>query len=174
MTALQDAAPAANTIALPKWIGVARSYIGTHEGVGAKDNPKVVELYALAGHPEVKHDAVPWCAAFVGACLRKAGYPSSGTLWALDYAAYGDRLVSPVVGAIATKTRDGGGHTFFVVDFDATTVWGLGGNQSDAVSIVPFRRSIIHSLSWPHGVPLPKAPHDGAFRVGAVKAGSEA
>ncbi|MBU3887724.1 TIGR02594 family protein [Methylosinus sporium] len=161
-------------IALPKWIEVARSYIGTHEGVRAKDNPKVVELYALAGHPEVEHDSVPWCAAFVGACLRKAGLPSSGTLWALDYAKYGDKLSSPIVGAIATKKRDGGGHVFFVVDFDGTHVWGLGGNQSDAVSITVYPRSVIHSYSWPHGVAFPKGTHDGAFRVGAVKAGSEA
>lgn len=168
------AASAANAAALPKWIEVARSYIGTHEGVGAKDNPKVVELYALAGHPEVEHDSVPWCAAFVGACLRKARLPSSGTLWALDYAKYGDKLSSPIVGAIATKKRDGGGHVFFVVDFDGTHVWGLGGNQSDAVSIAVYPRSVIHSYSWPHGVALPKGTHNGAFRVGAVKAGSEA
>lgn len=159
---------------LPKWIDIARSYIGTHEAPGPRDNPKITELYALAGHPEVKHDAVPWCAAFVGACLRKAGLPSTGTLWALDYARYGEKLKTPIVGAIATKKRDGGGHVFFIVDFDATRVWGLGGNQSDAVSIAVYPRSAIHSYSWPRGVPLPKAPHDGAFRVGAVKAGSEA
>lgn len=157
-----------------KWIDIARSYIGLHEAIGAKDNPRVVALYAMAGHPEIKHDAVPWCAAFVGACLRQAGLPSTDTLWALDYAKYGDKVTSPVVGAIATKKRNGGGHVFFVVDFDGSYVWGLGGNQSDAVSIVKFPRSIINSYSWPHGVPFPKAPHEGAFRVGAVKAGSEA
>lgn len=165
---------AASPAALPPWLVVARSYLGTHEAPGAKDNPKIVELYELSGHPEVEHDAVPWCAAFVGACLRKSGLPSTGTLRAIDYAGYGDRLASPVVGAIATKKRDGGGHVFFVVDFDETQIWGLGGNQSDSVNVARYSRSVIHSVSWPHGVPLPARPRDGAFRKCAVSAGSEA
>lgn len=159
---------------MQKWLEVARSYIGTHEGVGAKDNPKVVEMYALAGHAEVKHDAVPWCAAFVGACLSKAGFANTKTLWALDYARYGLRLSEPRVGAIATKKRDGGGHVFFVVDYDDRHAWGLGGNQKDMVSIVRFDRSAIYSYTWPREAGLPSNPREGAFRFGVVSAGSEA
>lgn len=160
--------------AIPSWITVARSYIGTHEGVGARDNPIVVDMFRRSGHPEIKHDSVAWCAAFVGACLVQAGQQGTGTLWALDYARWGQSLLSPIVGAVATKKRTGGGHVFFVVDFDATTIWGLGGNQSDQVSIVRFPRSAIHSYAWPRGVERPRDGRAGAFRAGAVKAGSEA
>jgi uncharacterized protein (TIGR02594 family) len=173
----QGDAPAtivASAASLPPWITIARSYLGTHEGVGSKDNATVVEMFALAGHPEIKHDSVAWCAAFVGACLAKAGQTPSGTLWALDYAKWGQALLSPLVGAIATKKRTGGGHVFFVVDFDSTHVWGLGGNQSDQVSIAAYPRSIINSYAWPRGVLKPLDQHAGAFRTGAVSRGSEA
>ncbi|BGE85142.1 MULTISPECIES: TIGR02594 family protein [Methylosinus] len=169
------AAPAdVSKSSLPPWITIARSYIGTHEGVGTKDNPAVLEMFSAAGHPEIKHDSVAWCAAFVGACLRKAGQTPSGTLWALDYAKWGQALLAPIVGAIATKKRDGGGHVFFVVDFDGASVWGLGGNQSDQVSIVRYPRSAIYSYAWPRGALKPADLHAGAFRGGAVAAGREA
>lgn len=136
----------------PSWITHAESYLGLHEGPGAADNPKVVDFYRRAGHPEVKHDAVPWCAAFVGAVLADMGIKPTGTLWALDYAKYGTKLPNPAVGAIVTKKRQGGGHVFFCVGWDKDYVWGLGGNQGDKVCIVRYPRSILNSYSWPPGV----------------------
>ena len=158
----------------PKWIQIARSYIGLKEGPGEADNPTVVAMYAKAGHPEVKHDAVPWCAAFVGAVLRTAGLASTGSLWALDYAKWGIKLSHPVVGAVATKKRDGGGHVFFVVGYDAGHVYGLGGNQGDKVSIVSFPRSIINSYAWPTEIPVPVAVPDVAAVQTTAQGGSEA
>lgn len=157
----------------PRWIAQARKYIGLHEGPGAADNPKVVRFYALAGHPEIKHDSVPWCAGFVGGVLAECGIKPTGTLWALDYARWGQKLKTPAVGAIATKKRNGGGHVFFVVGFDKDFVSALGGNQGDAVSIVKYPRSVIHSYSWPAGEPLPAA-QASAGKVTGGKAGSEA
>lgn len=148
--------------------------IGTTEGDGAKNNPIVVSMFALSGHPEVKTDSTPWCAAFVGYCLKKAGLKNTGTLWALHYAKYGVKLREPVVGAIATKKRNGGGHVFFVVDFDDDYVWGLGGNQGDRVSVVRYRRSEIVSFNWPDGITLPKDPKKDAFRGKIEARGSEA
>ena len=158
----------------PKWIAVARTYLGLKEGPGDANNPKVVAMYAKAGHPEIKHDAVPWCAAFVGAILVEAGLKGTGTLWALDYAKYGQKLGRPIVGAIATKKRDGGGHVAFVVGYDANFVYLLGGNQGDAVSIARYPRSVINSYTWPPGVPVPASPPAVVKVSGAGQAGSEA
>lgn len=158
----------------PIWVTVARRYLGLHEGVGTVDNPRVVAFFGLAGHPEIKHDSVAWCAAFVGAMLHMAGLKNTGTLWALDYAKYGQPLKGPALGAIATKTRDGGGHVFFVVGWDSSRVYGLGGNQSDQVSIVAFPRNLIHSYTWPPGVPLPGPQPTLVAVARAAAAGSEA
>lgn len=158
----------------PTWIAQARKYLGLHEGLGEADNPKVVRFYELAGHPEIKHDSVPWCAAFVGGVLKECSIANTGTLWALDYAKYGRRLTAPIVGAIATKKRDGGGHVFFVVGYDDRNVYALGGNQGDKVCIAVYPRALIYSYAWPPGQPLPaEQPHVVAV-AGASKAGSEA
>jgi uncharacterized protein (TIGR02594 family) len=87
--------------------------------------------------------------------LDEAGLPHTGSLLALSYAKYGQKLTKPMVGCIATKKRNGGGHVFFVVSFDAKYVYGLGGNQNDQVSIARFPRSVINSYCWPAGVPIP-------------------
>lgn len=160
----------------PPWITIARKYVGIREGVGDRDNPAVVAMYARAGFPGVKHDSVPWCAAYVGACLREAGYKSTGTLWALDYAdpaKFGKLLPSLAVGAIGTKTRNGGGHVFFIVGFNATHVFALGGNQGDRVCIVPILRTKLHRYAWPANAPPPDFKNRGQQTADAV-AGSEA
>ena len=168
------AAPAPAKPALPPWIAIASSYKGVHEGDGLRSNPTVLRFFAEAGHAEIRNDhTTPWCAAFVGAVLKEAGLPSTGTLWALDYAKWGQPLKAPVVGAIGTKTRNGGGHVFFVVGFDANSVFALGGNQNDQVCIERIPRSAIHSLSWPPGVPVWGVGHAGDTSA-AVSAAREA
>lgn len=141
----------------PRWLAHARSYIGLHEGPGAANNPAVVRFYALAGHPEIKRDEVPWCAAFVGGVLAECGIKGTGTLWALDYAKWGRKLKGPRVGAVGYKKREGGGHTFFVLEFDDKYVTALGGNQKDSVCVEKFPRSEVLGYAWPPGEPLPAA-----------------
>lgn len=139
------------------WMKIAHDYIGLHEGTSLKANPTVVKFFAESKHPEIKNDhTTPWCAAFIGAVLAEAGLPNTGTLWALDYSKYGQKLDKPIVGAIATKKRNGGGHVFFVVSFDDKYVYGLGGNQNDQVSIARFDRKVINSYTWPTGVKIPE------------------
>lgn len=159
----------------PMWMKIARSYIGLTEGPGEKDNPKVVAMYARAGHPEVHHDSVAWCAAYVGSCLADAGLKGTGTLWALDYAKWGQPMAPGVLayGAVWTKTREGGGHVGFVAGYDTNSFWSLGGNQGDRVCIVKYPRSVIHSVRWPKSVALPTNIPKSVIVAGANKATSE-
>jgi uncharacterized protein (TIGR02594 family) len=158
----------------PIWVTIARRYLGVKEGPGKVNNPTVVGFFGLAGHPEIKQDLVAWCAAFISAVLHMAGLKGTGTLWALDYAKWGQKLKGPAIGAIATKKRVGGGHVFLVVGWDDKHVYGLGGNQSDQVSIVAFNRGDIHSYTWPAEVALPGPQPKTLVVARAEKAGSEA
>lgn len=138
------------------WMRIASKHIGLHEGTSLKANPIVVKFFADSGHAEIKNDhTTPWCAAFIGAVLKEAGLPNTGSLLALSYAKYGQKLSKPIVGCIATKKRKGGGHVFFVASFDDKYIYGLGGNQSDQVSIERFPRSVINSYCWPPGIAIP-------------------
>lgn len=142
----------------PKWLTIARADLGLREAPGAADNPRVVAMYAEAGHPEVRHDEIAWCAAAVGAWLHRAGLKGTGTLAARDYERYGTGLTSPLLGCIGVKKRQNGaawqGHVGLVVAADPNTIWLLAGNQGDAVSYAAFSRADFTAFRWPD-VPIP-------------------
>jgi uncharacterized protein (TIGR02594 family) len=128
----------------PKYIIEARALLGEKEVAGKLANEKIVELYEDAGHKEVTSDEVPWCAAFVGACLARANLKNTGTLLARDYANYGIKLDEPEENCIGVMKRGNSGwegHVGFVVKWNATRVWLLGGNQNNSVSVSSFPRA---------------------------------
>lgn len=140
----------------PRWIEIARQYIGTTEAPGIANNKDVVEMHRSVsgvGHP----DSVPWCASFVGFILKKAGIKGSGSLMARSYSKWGDKVDGdPPVGAIVVLSSSRGpasGHVGFCVGCDGNFVRLLGGNQGDAVSIARFSRNKIVAVRWPKGEP---------------------
>ena len=119
---------------------IARSYIGTPEGPGPENNPVIMEMYASVGHDWVEHDGVAWCAAFVGHCLEKAGIRSTRKLTARSYLDWGVPVeiadAQPGdIGIIPRGRSSWQGHVFFIDRIEGPWIWGLGGNQSDAVNI---------------------------------------
>lgn len=119
---------------------IARSYIGTTEGPGPADNPMIIEMYASVGHDWVEHDSVAWCAAFVGHCLERAGIRSTRKLTARSYLEWGIpiEVVDAQQGDIGVIPRGSSrwqGHVFFIDRIEGQWVWGLGGNQDDAVNV---------------------------------------
>lgn len=119
---------------------IARSYIGLREGPGSENNPVIMAMYASVGHTYVEHDSVAWCAAFVGHCLETAGIRSTRKLTARSYLEWGVPVeVSDAqpgdIGVIPRGTSSWQGHVFFVDRIEGHWVWGLGGNQDDAVTV---------------------------------------
>lgn len=161
----------------PGWLVLAKAQLGLKEGAGAANNPKVVQFFADAGFPGIKTDSTAWCAAFAGAMLKRAGHKGSGSLAARSYEAWGVGLKEPTLGCIATKKRGNSswqGHVFFVVGANKDTVFGLGGNQSDAVTVAAFKRSEVTAFRWPSDVPLPAASKLPSTIAGAKAEVSEA
>lgn len=119
---------------------IARNYIGTTEGPGPADNPVILEMYASVGHDWVEHDSVAWCAAFVGHCLERAGIHSTRKLTARSYLDWGvpvevAEAQQGDIGVIPRGSSSWQGHVFFIDRIEGAWVWGLGGNQDDAVNI---------------------------------------
>jgi len=119
---------------------IAKTYIGTVEGPGPENNPAIMEMYASVGHDWVEHDSVAWCAAFVGHCLETAGLRSTRKLTARSYLDWGipvtvDDAQPGDIGVIPRGSSSWQGHVFFIDRIEGAWVWGLGGNQSDAVNI---------------------------------------
>ncbi len=161
MVALAPPSPGVSMAGDPPWLAVATSLLGIYELPGDRDNPTILGWARELGGEiarEYKHDEIPWCQMFVQYCLLKGGQPHLDSLWALDNADYGVRLSGPARGAIGTKTRNGGGHTFIIAGRSASGMLVIrGGNQSDMVCDAEIDPSQLHSSAWPNGYPLPTA-----------------
>ncbi|WP_262048666.1 TIGR02594 family protein [Bradyrhizobium sp. Bra78] len=160
MAALLDRPVVSAPPAVPLWLSVSLAHLGLKEGAGSADNRELVaDIKSVAA--DYQHDATPWCAGWVSFCLSRAGEkPSSQPLWALSYADAKHqpvlRLAGPAVGAIAVKTRNGGGHVTFVAGRTKGLALGCcGGNQNDEVNVSPYRPDVFVGFYWPKGAALP-------------------
>lgn len=140
------------TMEQPAWLDEAWRENGVREVPGAASNPRILQFFAEVGHPDVARDEVAWCAAFLGACLERAGYASTRSLLARSYLDWGSPIEAPRIGAIAVLSRGddpGQGHVGFVVGVNARSVMLLGGNQTDAVNVQSFDIGRLLGLRWP-------------------------
>lgn len=145
-------------IELP-WIAEARNYVGIRENTSkGEHSPLILSMLERMGHFSDespawwKDDETPWCGLFVGFCLGITGrYVVREWYRAGAWQSYHmTKLDQPAYGCIATFTRNGGGHVGFVVGTDEHDhVMILGGNQSNAVNVLPFPVSRLVGCYWP-------------------------
>ena len=156
----------------PAWITEARKLIGLHEIKGSQHSPEILQMWRDIKRSGIKDDETPWCAAFVGAMLERAGIQSSRFEGAKSYMQWGRTLIGPVYGCVGVLVRKGGGHVGFIVGADKDgNLLVLGGNQDDQVNVraFPFERFV--AFRYPNGYPLP----EGTLPVfSSDKSGSEA
>lgn len=151
------------------WLSEAKKLLGTYEYQGSADNQAIIAWPKEIGdkYPDLasysrayNHDSIPWCGLFVALCCTRANVkPQYGStdveryLWAQAWRLYGQDLGrEAAVGAIAVLA----GHVAFVAGKDQYgNIMLLGGNQSDAVNIKPFKRSSIQYFRWPPGYTIP-------------------
>jgi len=171
-------AAAATKYDRPGWMDVAAKYNGLREIRGPKHEPLILKWMIASGHPQIKDDETPWCAAYIGGVLKEYGLKGTNSLAARSYEGWGVKLKTPVYGAIGTKRRGGRkaaswmGHVGFVVAANATHVWLLGGNQNDGVNIARFARSEFTAFVVPYGcdVKSPAWPKLPKTATGAARA----
>lgn len=177
----------------PPWITIAKSMIGQKE-TDTKFAASMVpfwkklfgrSLKAIAGNSNA------WCGLFVARCLYDAGlsWQKNGEL-AGNWRSYGVSIdwqkVGIPKGAIIHINHNGnckigssGNHvTFAATDHSAhdltervSTFYGLGGNQSNRVSIAAYSTKEICEVRWPKEYPIP-APVTKSKPVSAESAGS--
>lgn len=121
--------------------------VGTWEWKGKDHNPKVVQYFADVGHDWVKDDETAWCAAFVGAMLKKAGVEHTGKLNARSYLDWGEpvALDEARLGDIVVFSRGNPsgwqGHVGFYAGESGNSIHVLGGNQSNQVNVSKYSKS---------------------------------
>lgn len=154
--ALVSSPPRSSVAVEPLWLTIARQEIGQQEVAGPEDNPRIVE-YQRATTLRATDDETPWCAAFVGWCLERAGVPSTRSARARSYEEWGRpvSMTAPVPGCIAVFWRgskdSGQGHVGFYVggSVAAGSVDVLGGNQSNSVKVSTYGTDKLLGFRWP-------------------------
>jgi uncharacterized protein (TIGR02594 family) len=144
---------------LPRIVATALRDFGLKEKIGTENNPIILDWAEEIGGDVArvyKADSIPWCGlamAHWAIEARKLPFPSSA-LWAKSWAQFGTKvaerngngpLIFPAgmaasLGDVLVFARNGGGHVGLYVAEDAIAYHVLGGNQGDAVSIVPISK----------------------------------
>jgi uncharacterized protein (TIGR02594 family) len=135
----------------PPWLVRARERIGERETLGPNDSTYIRRILARLHGSWLRGQ--PWCGAFVAEVCAESGlaYPRA---WyrARAWLNWGIPIERPVIGCVTVLERGGGGHVMFSVGRDARgRLLGLGGNQSDSVSIAPFDTARVLGHRWPPG-----------------------
>lgn len=148
-----------SSLVMPPWLRLAYSYLGLREVHGPRHHAEILRWWEKLQLP-FKDDETPWCAGFVNAMVQAADLPIVGKNRAAAlgwrWNGYGTRLDGPALGAIMSMVRPGragSGHMTFVAGRDLNgNIMGLGGNQSDRVSINPYHPSNRNAqYHWPEG-----------------------
>lgn len=137
----------------PPWMAEAWAEYGQRERAGDADNPRIVRMLAELGHSGLG-DGTPWCAAFVGACLERAGVTSTRSLLARSYCNWGRPAQEMDLGTVVVLSRGADpalGHVGFLVGESGGNLLVLGGNQSDAVGVAAFPRDRLVAFRQPPG-----------------------
>ena len=129
----------------PRILVQAVSLIGTREIIGKNHNPIILSWAIELGLKAYTNDEIPWCGLFIAYCAHKAGVQVvDGPLWALNWAKYGTKESTPMLGDVLTFKRDGGGHVGLYVGEDRTHYHVLGGNQNNQVNVMRIAKTRLH------------------------------
>lgn len=143
----------------PPWYVKARAEIGVKEVPGPGDSKSIIDYAKDAGvYGAVNNDDVPWCAAFVGAMLKRCDIQGSGKANAKSYLDWGVSLRGPVLGCIVVLNRppvSWQGHVGFYVGRPAAgKIRILGGNQANMVCEADFDAKRLNQYRWPTALPI--------------------
>jgi uncharacterized protein (TIGR02594 family) len=129
----------------PRILVQAVKLIGTKEIVGKAHNPIILDWAKQLGIKAYTNDEIPWCGLFIAYCAHKANVQIvDGPLWALNWAKYGTKESTPMLGDVLTFKRNGGGHVGLYVGEDRTHYHVLGGNQNNQVNVMRIAKSRLH------------------------------
>jgi uncharacterized protein (TIGR02594 family) len=148
---------------VPPWLAVMRKYSGTHEG---NDNPVILGFAAAIGKtfPDMAsycarytHDSIAWCGLTVAYCVAMAGIrPQFGAtdedrfLWADSWRQFGVAVSDPQLGdIICVKWSSGGHHVTLYESTSGSNYMCRGGNQSDAINVMPVPKSAVTAIRRP-------------------------
>lgn len=153
---------------LPKLVSAALQYLGVKEIKGTANNPVIMDMAKGIGVDKIyTNDDMSWCAVFINHLIRITGKPlvdTQGDLYNLLRAkwlmkwGYAVPKTDAKLGDIVVIDREGGGHVFVLLGFtkDGNPV-GIGGNQSNQVSVAEFNKDRIIAVRRYYATAAPES-----------------
>ena len=143
---------AIDALNVPIWVKNALKEVGVKEIIGGKHNPRVLEYHATTSG-KYKDDETAWCGSANNFIILESGFGATVPLpeRAKSWQEFGQGIKEPVVGAIAIKSRKGGGHVGIVLAVEGKYLYLLGGNQGNEYNIRKYLISDFDSFRIPYG-----------------------
>lgn len=127
-----------------------------------RDDQSIVKMFEIAGIPYGREDEA-WCLAFIGACLRLAGFANSQSLQASDYGDFGEPISVPQPGCLVVLAPNADGASAHVGFFDhqfEDAIYVLSGNPGRTIGLRKARADEVRIYRWPtEPAPLPSDPY---------------
>lgn len=160
------------------WMKTALAEVGQSEIRGLEANPRILEYFKASKFwgTDDSGGKNAWCGSFVAWVVKQNGYePVKDAFRAREWAKFGKKINKPVHGAIAIKSREGGGHVAFVVgkSQDGKYLYMLGGNQGNKVSIARYPENVWDTFVVPNSYDIETGTLPVYTKKAAI-AGSEA
>lgn len=127
---------------------------GTKEVVGKKHNPVILGWAKEVGLEKIYvADETAWCGLVHAVICKRSDKPIvKDSLWALNWAKWGDEVTEPMLGDTCTFKRPGGGHVGLYIGEDKTAYHIMGGNQNNAYNITRIARERLYQARRPKWV----------------------
>lgn len=143
-----------SSVGEPGWFTKALGELGVRERVGDADHPRILEYFAATNIPKNDlHDETAWCSAFLNWCMEQDGFKGTRKANARSWLPWGQPLSEPRLGCVVvfwrSEPNSAQGHVAFYVGRDEQSIYVLGGNQNNAVSLAAYPRERLLAYRWP-------------------------
>jgi uncharacterized protein (TIGR02594 family) len=125
------------------------SRYGMSEVAGAQSNPEIIAMGKDLGFDIVDDSETAWCSLALNYFAKKCGYEYSNSLAARSWLKMPNQIVvlNPEIGDVVVLWRESPdswkGHIGLFISQDVHSVYVLGGNQGDKISIMPYNRDRV-------------------------------
>jgi uncharacterized protein (TIGR02594 family) len=150
---LRGNGPISPVAEMPPWMQEMHRRKGLHERRNNRTLSEWLKRGLYLGNPK----RVPWCGDAVETCfavtMPNEPLPAN-PFWAQAWATFGDEVEARVGAVGVVRWSATTGHVGFVSRVTPSSIWLLGGNQSDEINNAEFPRSRFIGFRWPKSFPI--------------------
>src|SRR5690606_15669240 len=141
----------------PRMILEGLKLVGTKEIVCKQHNPDIMGWARELGLQNIyTADEIAWCGLVHAFICKVADKPIvKDPLWALNWAKWGEKASTPLLGDTLVFKRPGGGHVGVYIGEDSTAYHVMGGNQGNAYGFTRIAKERLYAARRFYAIGMP-------------------